>query len=109
MLTTPPTPVDMRGDVSGFMSAGTPLISLHHWASWLDLIPNLSGLDAISLFTAGSNAIGGQNMFRRWAFDGGKTVWTAGYSVMIHESALTSDDLLKTVSRDAGIGSASVC
>ncbi|KAL8293325.1 hypothetical protein RQP46_000026 [Phenoliferia psychrophenolica] len=85
--------MDLRGDASGFMSAGTPLLSLHHWASWLDLVPGVSGLDAIALFTAGSNAIGGQNLFRRWTFDGGKTVWTAGYSVMIHETPLSEEDL----------------
>ncbi|KAL8292977.1 hypothetical protein RQP46_000671 [Phenoliferia psychrophenolica] len=85
--------MDLRGDASGFLTSGQKLLSLHHWVGWLDLLPNTTGVDAVALFADGADAIGGRNMFRRWVFDGGKTVWTSGFSVMIHRDALTADDL----------------
>ncbi|KAM0753643.1 hypothetical protein T439DRAFT_310430 [Meredithblackwellia eburnea MCA 4105] len=85
--------MDMRGDASGFLSSGDRLLTLHHWASWLSLFPNTSGIDAVTLLGRASDLIGGQNMFQRWVFDEGRTVFTAGYSVMVHRDALSNDDL----------------
>ncbi|KAL8291731.1 hypothetical protein RQP46_001989 [Phenoliferia psychrophenolica] len=85
--------MDMQGDAYGFLSSGERLLSLHHWAGWVNLLPDTTGVDAVALFADGADAIGGRNMFRRWVFDGGKTVWTAGFSVMINRDALTEMDL----------------
>lgn len=89
--------MDLRGDASGFLSAGFPLLSLHHWVGWLKVFPNRTGIDAVQLLAEASDAIGGQNMFRRFVFDGGRTAWTAGYSVMAHLTPLSTDELNRTV------------
>lgn len=57
--------MDLKGDASGFLTSGEKLLSIHHWVGWLDLIPKVENLDAIALFAAGADAIGGRNMFRR--------------------------------------------
>ncbi|KAK4699106.1 hypothetical protein P7C70_g7159, partial [Phenoliferia sp. Uapishka_3] len=90
--------MDMRGDASGFLTTGKRFLSLHHWVGWLDLVPNKTGPESVSLFAAGADAIGGRNMFRRFVFDQGRTVWTAGFSVQVHKDALSSEDLGRVVS-----------
>jgi len=39
--------------------------------------------------------LGGDNLFRRYIFDDGKTLLTMGYSVTMYDHPLTSDDLTK--------------
>ncbi|GAA5890290.1 hypothetical protein JCM6882_008785 [Rhodosporidiobolus microsporus] len=89
--------MDMLGDVTGYLTAGTaPFLTLHHWTSWLSLIPSISGADAISLLSRASSAIGGPNLFRRWIFDDGAVVLTLGYAVTLHREKLNAEALTKT-------------
>ncbi|KAI5474776.1 N-glycosylase/DNA lyase [Pseudohyphozyma bogoriensis] len=88
--------MDMKGDASGFLSAGYgPFISIHHWAGWLELIPNRVQTDIIKLFQTAVEVFGGQNLFRRWIFDNGGLVWTVGHSVILYRDPLGEDDLTK--------------
>lgn len=89
--------MDFRGDASGFLSSGfTPFISLHHWVGWLDLIPGRQGIEVISLLRQGAEAIGGNNLLRRFVWDEGRVTWSAGYSVIVHRDSLSEDDLRRT-------------
>ncbi|GAA5860597.1 hypothetical protein JCM3774_006219 [Rhodotorula dairenensis] len=86
--------MDIRGDATGYLTDGTaPFLSLHHWTSWLELIPGVPGLDAIKLLTAAANAVGGPNLLRRWVFDNGAVTWSVGYAITVHRKALSADDL----------------
>ncbi|GAA6057799.1 hypothetical protein JCM3770_001046 [Rhodotorula araucariae] len=86
--------MDIRGDATGYLTAGTaPFLTLHHWAGWLDLIPGVDGLKAIQLFSDATSAIGGRNFLRRWVFDGGLVVFTAGHSITFHREATSPEDL----------------
>ncbi|BGP38110.1 hypothetical protein JCM10450v2_002041 [Rhodotorula kratochvilovae] len=88
--------MDMRGDATGYLTAGTaPFLTLHHWAGWLDLIPGVDGLAAIQLLSAATSAVGGRNFLRRWVFDGGLVVFTAGHSITFHREALAPEDLAR--------------
>ncbi|TKA54472.1 hypothetical protein B0A53_03165 [Rhodotorula sp. CCFEE 5036] len=86
--------MDIQGDATGYLTDGSaPFLSLHHWTSWLQLMPGVPGLEAISLLSSAASVLGGPNFLRRWVFDGGLITWSAGYAVTIHRSALTAEEL----------------
>ncbi|GAA5868492.1 hypothetical protein JCM3774_005396 [Rhodotorula dairenensis] len=86
--------MDIQGDATGYLTDGSaPFLSLHHWTSWLQLIPGVPDLEAIGLLSSAASALGGPNLLRRWVFDGGAVTWSAGYAVTVHRSALTVEQL----------------
>ncbi|GAA6064008.1 hypothetical protein JCM10212_001403 [Sporobolomyces blumeae] len=86
--------MDIRGDATGYLTSGrAPFMSLHHWASWLNLIPDRTPLSSIKLFSRAASIVGGPNFLRRFLFDSGKVEVTLGYAVTLHREALRDEDL----------------
>ena len=87
--------MDMQGDASGFLQAGKPLLTLHHWWGWLDLFPNKGAMDSMLLLSAAARVVGGRNLLKRWVFDGGRVAMSLGYSITLYKEPLAADDLGK--------------
>ncbi|POY70193.1 hypothetical protein BMF94_6776 [Rhodotorula taiwanensis] len=86
--------MDIRGDATRYLTDGSaPYLSLHHWTSWLHLIPGVEGTPVINLMTAAANAVGGPTFLRRWVFDNGAVTLSLGYAITVHREALTKDEL----------------
>ncbi|GAA5883396.1 hypothetical protein JCM16303_006732 [Sporobolomyces ruberrimus] len=86
--------MDIRGDATGYLSSGrTPFMSLHHWSSWLDLIPSRDPLSSITLFSRAAAFLGGPNFLRRFVFDSGSIEVILGYAVTVYREPLKEEDL----------------
>ncbi|GAA5846535.1 hypothetical protein JCM3766R1_002522 [Sporobolomyces carnicolor] len=86
--------MDIRGDATGYLTSGrAPFMSLHHWASWLDLIPDRKPLSSITLFSRAASILGGTNFLRRFIFDSGSVEVVLGYAVTLYREPLKEPDL----------------
>lgn len=86
--------MDIRGDATGYLTSGrAPFMSLHHWASWLTLIPDRKPLPSIALFSQAAAILGGPNFLRRFFFDSGSVEVVLGYAVTLYREPLRNDDL----------------
>ncbi|GAA5953889.1 hypothetical protein JCM3765_000680 [Sporobolomyces pararoseus] len=86
--------MDIRGDATGYLTSGrTPFMSLHHWASWLNLIPERKPLPSITLFSRAASVLGGPNFLRRFIFDSGSVEVVLGYAVTLYREPLAQEDL----------------
>ncbi|GAA6021818.1 hypothetical protein JCM11491_003887 [Sporobolomyces phaffii] len=89
--------MDIRGDATGYLTSGrTPFMSLHHWASWLNLIPDRNPLPSITLFSRAASILGGPNFLRRFIFDSGSVEVVLGYAVTLYREPLRVEDLAAT-------------
>ena len=50
---------------------------------------------AIDIISRSVRFLGGDNLFRRYIFDDGRTLLTSGYSITLFDQPLTPDDLTK--------------
>jgi len=50
---------------------------------------------AIDIIGRSVRFLGGDNLFRRYIFDDGRTLLTSGYSISLFDQPLTADDLTK--------------
>ncbi|GAA5900667.1 uncharacterized protein JCM6883_002916 [Sporobolomyces salmoneus] len=86
--------MDIRGDATGYLTSGrAPFMSLHHWASWLSLIPGRKPLPSITLFSRAASILGGSNFLRRFIFDSGSVEVVLGYAVTLYREPLQDGDL----------------
>ena len=91
---------DVPGSGAGYLQSGLPFISMHHFINgWTHLIPhhlpNRISDDwyATGLLMKAAKFLGGDNLFRRIMFDGGKTLLCLGHSVILYEHAQSPSDL----------------
>ncbi|GAA5941869.1 uncharacterized protein JCM15063_000804 [Sporobolomyces koalae] len=86
--------MDIRGDATGYLTSGrTPFMTLHHWTSWLTLIPGREPIAAITLFSRAASILGGPNFLRRFVFDSGAVEVVLGYAVTLYHQPLRDEDL----------------
>ncbi|TIA89106.1 hypothetical protein E3P99_02234 [Wallemia hederae] len=89
---------DIPGNAEGFFQSGQPFISLHHLINgWSDIIPSYfpkymsDDWAAIKIILRAAKFLGGDNMFKRYAFDGGRTLMTLGHSIIVFRETLTPE------------------
>ncbi|GAA97519.1 glycosyltransferase family 31 protein [Mixia osmundae IAM 14324] len=90
--------LDVPGDNTGMFQSGLPFISIHHFiAAWVDIFPTwISGGDffvSIDLLRDSVAFLGGDNLFKRFVFNDGRTLLTLGYSITFYSQPLLESDL----------------
>ncbi|TIB66813.1 hypothetical protein E3Q16_04371 [Wallemia mellicola] len=90
--------LDLPGNAEGFFQSGQPFISVHHLINgWSDVIPSYfpkymsEDWTAIKIILRAAKFLGGDNLFRRFAFDGGRTLVTLGHSIIVFRETLTPE------------------
>ncbi|KAM0752729.1 hypothetical protein T439DRAFT_323343 [Meredithblackwellia eburnea MCA 4105] len=91
---------DIPGDGTGLFQSGIPFLNLHHYlgGSWIHLFGYshyLTEFDQILLIKKVVSFLGGDNLFKRYVFGGGKWLLVQGYSVTLFEEPLEKDMLRK--------------
>ncbi|EOR03649.1 hypothetical protein J056_003106 [Wallemia ichthyophaga EXF-994] len=89
---------DIHGNAEGFFQSGLPFISIHHLIKgWSDIIPTYfpkymsEDWTSIKIILRVAKFLGGDNMFKRFAFDGGRTLVTLGHSIIVFRETLTPE------------------
>ena len=113
--------MDIIGDAFGFLQSGISVISLHHYftvsgvsqapcaqlnkfiralgllSQWAQIMPEWHLEDdrllMIKVIMEAASFLGSDNVFRRYAFDGGKALLVNGYSITTYSHPLSDEDL----------------
>ncbi|KAH8921004.1 glycosyltransferase family 31 protein [Atractiella rhizophila] len=89
---------DVKGGGQGIFQSGMPFLSMHHLAAWMWIglmpwgHPIESALQQNILLGKAAWFLGGDNMFRRWVFDEGKTLVVMGYAIVFYEKPVPRRD-----------------
>lgn len=83
--------IDIPGDGSGVFQSGLPFISIHHYTGWLSIFPLWHApdrFDALRRLQKSVALLGGDNLFKRYIFDDGRTFVSLGYSITLYSQPL---------------------